>query len=302
MTRDPALIDLLEDYLDHFEGHTPMPDETRDAIRARLPMTTQRPAWWPGWRSLNMNTTTRYALGAAATVAVAAYLGLNYLTNWNVGGPGDPVPTPSSTPAQTASSDTSAYAIDAPFPVRVTFDLPNGWSSWASSADVHGLVADNAVGEKGSGWGPAFWIVKNVYADPCDIESQLDPQLGPSVDDLVGALTSLPGYEATTPTEVTVSGFRGVEFELTAPEYGDECPIHRTWSTLSTPREMFPGETNRIQILDVDGVRLVLVIVEYAHTTEFEQSLGIPFDADAHVADQPELREMLDSMRIETRP
>ena len=64
---------------------------------------------------------------------------------------------------------------------------------------------------------------------------------------------------------------------------------------------MYPGETNRIQILDVDGVRLVVAIVEYAHTTEYEQDLGIPFDADAHVADQPELRAMLESMRIESR-
>jgi len=56
------------------------------------------------------------------------------------------------------------------------------------------------------------------------------------------------------------------------------------------------------EILDVDGVRLVLAIVEYAHTTEFEQSLGIPYDANAHVADHPELRQILDSVRIESQP
>ena len=65
---------------------------------------------------------------------------------------------------------------------------------------------------------------------------------------------------------------------------------------------MLPDETNRIQILDVDGVRLVLTVVEYAHTTEYEQASGIPFDAYAHTADQPELRQMLDSMRIESQP
>lgn len=252
-----------------------------------------------------MNTTTRYALGAAAAVLVAI-VGFTVLNGGGANiGDGDPTDTPDPTPTQTAVADPGGprpYAIDAPFPVRITLELPDGWRSWASTADVHGLVVDNALGEGNSGWGPAFWIVQNVYADPCDIGSKLDPQLGPSVDDLAAALTSLPGYEATAPTPVTVSGFDGVEFELTAPEYGEECPDHRTWSTFSGPRNMLPGETNRIQILDVDGVRLVVAIVEYAYTTEYEESLGIPFDANAHVADQPELREILASMRIESRP
>jgi hypothetical protein len=302
MTRDPDLIGLIEGYLDDFEGHTPLPDATRDAIRARLPSTTQRPAWWPGWRFPDMNSITKIGLAVAA-VAVAAVLGFNYLANANVGGPGPADPSPTSTPTAVADpGGPRPYAIGAPFPVRITLELPDGWQAWASTADVHGLVVDNAMGDGSSGWGPAFWIVQNVYADPCAIGSRLDPQLGPSVDDLADALTSLPGYEATVPTPVTVSGFSGVEFQLTAPEYGDDCPNHRTWSTFTEPRSMYPGETNRIQILDVDGVRLVLSIVEYAYTTEFEQELGIPFDPNGHAADQPELRAMLDSMRIESRP
>jgi hypothetical protein len=87
MTRDPDLIGLIEGYLDDFEGHTPLPDAARDAIRARLPSTPQRPAWWPGWRSQTMNTTTKYALGAAAAVLVAV-LGTQLLTpSGPIGGP-----------------------------------------------------------------------------------------------------------------------------------------------------------------------------------------------------------------------
>lgn len=307
MTRDPDFIGALEEYLDEHQGSTPLPDAARDAIRAELPSIQQRPAWWPGWRFPEMNSIVKISLAVAA-VAVAAVLGVNYLGSSNVGGPGpdDSPPTPTSTPQALYSGSNlspGTYAIEAPFPVRVTLDLPDGWFSWASNASVVGLVVDNSMGDGASGWGPAFWIVDNVYADPCDPTSKREPKLGPSVDDLVAALTSLPGYETTVPTNVTVSGFSGMELELTAPEYGDECPAHRTWSTAgSDPREMLPGETNRIQILDVDGTRLVLSIVEYAHTTEFEESLGISFDADAHVADQPELRRILDSMRIESRP
>lgn len=304
MTRESDLIGLLEGYLDDFEGHTPLPDAAREAIRARLPSTPQRPAWWPGWRFLDMNSVMKIGLAVAA-VAIAAILGFNYLANANVGGPGLGDPTPTPIPTATAVADTGGlrpHVIGSPFPVRITLQVPDGWRSWVATADAHGLVVDNALGESTSGWGPAFWIVQNVYADPCDISSRLDPQLGPTVDDLVEALASLPGYEASTPTPVTVSGFEGVEFQLTAPEYGDDCPDHRTWSTFTERRSMFPGETNRIQVLDVDGVRLLVSLVEYAHTTEYEQELGIPFDPNGHVADQPELRAMLDSMRIESRP
>lgn len=306
MTRHDDFISQLENYLEEYEGSTPLPDDVRHAIRARLPSTQQRLAWWPAWRFPAMNSIAKLGLAAAA-VTVAAFLGFNYLIGPNIGSPrlGDPSPSPNPTPRpfQTGPNlSPGTYAIDAPFPVRVTFDIPAGWFAWISNASAAGLLVDNGVGDGGSGWGAVFWIVDNVYADPCDPSSQLDPKLGPSVDDLVAALTTLPGYEATTPTDVTVSGFQGVELELTAPEYGDECP-HRTWSAVdSEPRGMAPGETNRLQILDVDGVRLVLTIIEYAHTTEFEQSLGIPFDADAHAADQPELRQILDSVRIESQP
>jgi len=302
MTRDDDLIGHIEGYLDEYEGSTPLPNEVRDAIRAQLPSIRQRPAWWPGWRFPEMSNIAKIAIATAAVVVIA-FLGIRFL-GADVGGPQatpSPTPIPQAFPNQTSLS--GSYAIDEPFPVRITFDVPEGWFSWISDADVAGLMVDNGVGNPGSGWGPAFWIVANVYSDPCDPSSELDPPLGPSVDDLVAALTDLPGYGATAPTDIAVSGFPGVEVELTAPEYGAECPDHRTWSAAgSEPRVMQPGETNRLQILDVDGVRLVIAIVEYAHTTEIEQANGLPFDANAHVADQPELRQILDSIRIESQP
>ena len=91
MTRDPDFIGLLEGYLDEFEGHTPLPDATRDAIRARLPSMTQRPAWWPGWRLPEMNTMTRVGLGAVAAIAAVAIVSITALNGGNVGAA--PVPT-----------------------------------------------------------------------------------------------------------------------------------------------------------------------------------------------------------------
>ena len=104
MTAPDPFISELEDYLDEYEGNTPLPEAVRDAIRAELPSTHQRPAWWPVRRSPEMNNLAKYGLAAAAVV-VAALLGYTYLVAPNIGGPSDPTPTPS--PAPVAFSDLS---------------------------------------------------------------------------------------------------------------------------------------------------------------------------------------------------
>ncbi len=86
MTRNDDFIGQLESYLDDYQGNTPLPDDVRDAIRAELPSTHQRPAWWPARRSPEMNNAMKLGLAAAAVV-VAALLGYNYLLAPSVGGP-----------------------------------------------------------------------------------------------------------------------------------------------------------------------------------------------------------------------
>ena len=279
-------------------------DRVLDAVLDRLDTTPQRRStWWPARRLFEMNNTAKIVMTAAA-VLVVAFLGFRFLgVGPNMGGP-EPTPEPTPVPrifSQGATLTPGNYLITQPFPVDITFAVPDGWYSWVSNASAAGMMVDNGSG--GSGWGVTFWIVDNVYADPCDPDSLLQPSLGPSVDDLVAALNSLPGYAASDPVNISVSGFSGVQIELTAPEYGEECPTHVTWSaTSSEPRSMQPGETNQVRILDVDGVRLVINSVEYAHTTEIEQAAGVPYEADAHAADQVELRQIMDSIRIESRP
>jgi hypothetical protein len=49
--------------------------------------------------------------------------------------------------------------------------------------------------------------VDNVVADPCSDQETaelLDPPVGPSVDELATAISSLEGYEATAPEVITV--------------------------------------------------------------------------------------------------
>ena len=76
----------------------------------------------------------------------------------------------------------------------------------------------------------AFWNVDNVHVDPCNAAAgELEPPIGPSVDDLVAALSNLPGLEATAPVDVTVGTFRGKEIELTTLD-PEDCPAVTVFS------------------------------------------------------------------------
>ena len=56
--------------------------------------------------------------------------------------------------------------------------------------------------------GMSVWDVGKVPRHPCHWRGRLyDP--GPTVDDLVEALVSQPLRNATTPTDVTLGGYRG---------------------------------------------------------------------------------------------
>lgn len=130
----------------------------------------------------------------------------------------------------------------------------------------------------------SFWNVDNVYVDPCDASAgELKPPVGPSIDDLVAAFSSLPEFEATAATDVTVGTFRGKQIELTALDPGS-CAEPIAWSAGHDYYGAAAGEALAVQILDIDGVRVVMFTRE-------------PAQPDAAV--EVELDQILDSIRIE---
>jgi hypothetical protein len=180
------------------------------------------------------------------------------------------------------------YVLDR-FPVRLAFDIPDGdppgWHVGRSTAD-HAIVLWYTPPEITYLFG--FWNVDNVYVDPCDSAAgELEPPIGPSVDDLVAALTNLPEFRATAPMDVTVGAFRGKEIELTALDSGGDCPEVIAWSAGDEGHDLAPGDTRHVRVLDVDGVRIVIITRE-------------PTQPDAAV--EAELQQILDSIRIEPLP
>ncbi len=180
------------------------------------------------------------------------------------------------------------YVLDQ-FPVPIAFDIPDGdppgWHVGESNADsaiVLWLTPPEITYEF------AFSTADNVYVDPCNAAAgELEPPIGPSVDDLVAALLDLPRFEVTAPVDVTIGAFRGKEIELTALDSGPDCPEVIAFRAGNDDYDIAPGQTLRLHILDVDGVPIVMRILE-----------GVERDAAA----EAELHQILDSIRIEPLP
>jgi len=173
------------------------------------------------------------------------------------------------------------YDLGPDFPVSVSFAVPAGWLSCVNNAGL--LCSADGVREVN------IFIVTNVVAEPCDPTKHLDPAVGPTVDDLVTAISSLPWSAVTSPTDITVDGFRGKEFEVTTPTWpscwGSDHP--GWWETVHSGSAIgeAPGERIQLRILDVDGTRVVIA-GSYLPGTTSPQNLA-------------EINAIIDSVRIE---
>jgi hypothetical protein len=151
-----------------------------------------------------------------------------------------------------------------------------GYRSWAM--DGPDPVRANAP----NGIGIAFFFADGVYRNPChwDLrgngeEGQPDVAVGSGVDDLVAALRANTFYTSTAATPVTIDGYRGEEVQLQLPPRSfTRCD--KTRGDADGHAFVFSGKAglyaqgaaNRwhVFILDVDGTRLVAVILSYKGT------------------------------------
>jgi hypothetical protein len=177
------------------------------------------------------------------------------------------------------------YLLDT-LPVDLMLDIPAGDSpGWHVGKATPGAVILLWFTPPEITYGLAIWKVDNVPADPCNAAGgELDPPVGPSVDDFVSALSDLPGFRATAPVDVAVGAFEGKEIALTALHSGDDCPQPIAWSVGNDMADFTPGDEIPLWILDVDGVRLVVFPIE-------------PEEPDHDV--RAELQQILDSIRTD---
>ena len=274
MSTDRDVTRIVRSWLE--EGATALPDRVLDDVLDQLPATQQRRSWWPTWRSQRMNNLARIAIGAAAVVAIAI-VGYNLLPgNTGTGGPAAtptpsptlvPTPTLEPTPAMTFPADfgdqptggtqlpAGDWFLTAVEPLRITITLPEKWykgrHEWAVFPDPQNSPSI------------AFLDIGNLFVNPCDTsEGLLDPPPGPTVDDLVIALSGVPGLTASEPTDVTKDGYSGKQLVLSG---GLETCVTGEPVLWRVGVDDLPapgvGDALHLWILDVEGTRLVIGIL-----------------------------------------
>jgi hypothetical protein len=274
MSTDRDLTRVLRSWL-HEDAYEDA-DRVLDLVLDQLDTTPQRRAMWLARRFPSMNNSLVRVALVAAVLVVAVIIGANLLQQTSVGPSPSEEPSPSATPSATAPARldllptgilaAGTYEIDAAFPVRLTVTLPAGFE--------HGRGASDSVGIQGNppGRGVEFQIASNVYPDPCHSSAgPAVPPIGPSVDDLVTAMTSLVGFQAGPVTDITIGGLPAKAFDLTNEIDQSTCDAQslRTFVFTDSGGQsgVGTGERQRIYVMDVHGTRLMIMTYYFSSQT-----------------------------------
>ena len=166
--------------------------------------------------------------------------------------------------------------------VTIVATGPDGWVGYPDWA-MDGPEPIRA--DAPTGIGISFFTANGLYGDPChwdvlgtgDAAPPGDVSVGPTIDDLVAALRANTFYTSSAATPITIDGYSGQELELQLPDHPfstcdkddpDDSGGHAF--VFSGPGLYVQGPANRwhLSILDVEGTRLIAVILSYAATRE----------------------------------
>ena len=168
--------------------------------------------------------------------------------------------------------------------------VPSGWDGW----NEFNLVTPTDTGTDGPigaalvlGW-TSYGVALNAH--PCTPQGTEGGHqvptiaVGPTVDDFVDAVVRHPDLHPTAPRAVTLGGYPGKYFSLTAPSDLSGCDNWRPWDPGFYAQG--PDNTWDIWVVDVRGFRVVVVAHHFPSTS-------------AQV--KTELREMVGSLRFVRR-
>jgi len=272
-------------------GPTELNDRVLEAALDEVHLTNQRRRTTVPWRTPTLSTPQRLA-AAIAIVAIVGVAGLNLFRGGEVGGPTPasapspttaPTPSPTTSPSATAISASrtfpqaagplaaGAYRAGTPFLLpNLTFDVPTEWNAWDGvKTNVISMEIASPTQAGATGAFVNFEVPVAVYADPCQTGSSVKvPNLGPTVDDFVAAVSKLPKFTVGPVTDAIVDGLPGKQFDLTnaIPSNGTGCTgqnalIH-VWSTASNVGgDTLGGLRQHVIVVDVHGTRLVIEVL-----------------------------------------
>jgi hypothetical protein len=174
--------------------------------------------------------------------------------------------TPSAHPAWTACPHPAAPGCSDPpaaDAIRFTLTVPEGWVGVDGTAIWPAELEAAPPGGASVGFSRGSWL----HSDPCRQDLKLpDVNVGPTVDDFANALADNRFLEVTTPVDVTLAGYRGKYLDLQVPADLSRCPTsYHPWEPGIYAQG--PGQRWHLWILDVRGVRVVVMGTDYAATS-----------------------------------
>jgi hypothetical protein len=291
MTQPRDIDRLLDQWF--ADGSSVAPDRVIDIVADRIERQPQRPAWRLDWRHLSMNPMAKAGVAIAAVVLIAL-VGYNLLPgrSTGVGGPA-PTASPTVTPSAAPSAASTAaqplpdgmltagtYVINQIDGVTMTATVPDGW---------RGIPGFGVTGPNDSdaprGMAVIFMQASGAFDDPChwDKAGTLQPDqqpgekvVGPTVDDLVNDIRANTSYTSTAPVDITIDGHPGKQVDLQLPsdlnfascdkEAGDTTGQYYFLTPPAPVYAQGPGNRWHLRIVDVDGTRLIVALMDYSLT------------------------------------
>ncbi len=271
-------------------------DRVLGTVLDRLDTTPPRRATrWPARRLSTMNTTLKFGL-AAVVLAVAALIGINYLADPGVGGPGpgestspsvaEPTPTPAPSVAEPSRApegllpeglhvlaDGEELEGIPTLPMTVTIPAPD-W--YGELGDGILIKNDNSDAPDGAGL-IVFFGELYVYGDPCEWATTRPEAPATTVDELVAALAAQASRDASEPADVTVDGYAGKSITLHVPEDavfgGCDQGLFGSWGVAGGVPGPYryhqdPGQIDEVWVVDVNGELAIIDVAYYEGTPQ----------------------------------
>jgi hypothetical protein len=293
MSDDREFLRATSDWLEAGSDRTP--PRAIDAVLLAVRTTRQdRPLPVP-WSTPKMPSIVRVLIAAAAVVAISLVV-INlrpYGSNVGVAPTIVPTPTPTPTPTpvalEAATDGPSAtltpgrrYSTVDPFPVRMTFEAPSGWTGSIGGPYAVWLKPVNADTPLG------FELSPQLFKDPCNKDLGTMSPLPTTTDAIITALSGQPGVVATAPASTTIGGRPATKVTISGPDRVDTCTDggFSYWQLpLGATEEVGAGMTATLYFVENGEQPLVIV-------TDSMDGIGTPNLAQT-------IQQVLDSIQFD---
>jgi hypothetical protein len=287
----------IERLLDHWfkDGPDQASDRVVDIVTDRIERQSQRPAWRLDWRPFPVNAYAKIAVAAAA-ILIVAVVGYNLFpgSSTGVGGPAPsasptqaPSPTPSTSqgvmPLPDSGLTAGRYSMDHIDGMTITATVPDRWRG------IPGFGLAGPVDYVAPlGLAIVFYKSDGAFDDPCHWDKagtgeEVQPGekvVGPTVDDLIADIRANASYTSTASTDITLDGHPGKQLDLQLPsglnfascDKPKGVSIGRYLPLIGGVYALGSGNIWHLRVIDVDGTRLVVAVMDYAQTPAADQA------------------------------